>query len=70
MLLVSPPTRPGKVWMIDKLKELYKESHYYLPLLDGKTVKNVDVEMHAICNTDIRGKSNGLNRQDFFILEL
>ena len=70
VLLVSPPTRPGKIWMIDVLKELYKESDC-LPLIDGKIIKNIDVEMpNAIDKTDIRGKSNGLNRQDFFILEL
>ena len=70
ILLVSPPTRPGKTWMINKLKELYNESNY-LSLVEGKIVKNVDIIMPSIQNNkDIRGKDNGLNRQDFFILEM
>ena len=71
ILLVSPPTRPGKIWMINKLKELYNESNY-LSLVEGKIVKNVDIVMPFSIqnNKDIRGKDNGLNRQDFFILEI
>ena len=68
ILLVSPPHRIGRPWLMERLKELFKSDNSN-KVIEGKSV-TVDVAM-PIRNSliDIRGKYN-TGEQEMFVLEL